>query len=134
MAKLPETPEQWEKIKKEFIKKFRVEDTPETWTFVLSQLQNTKMPELEFDYTNVYNHYKRYKIAEVLQKEKVVYLQELQSKLEEKVKAFNEQQGLGDEGTSPRELGGDVSGGSLDSQGILSGVPEAEAGMVQPHS
>lgn len=133
MQKLPETPEQWEKIKKEFIKKFRVEDTPETWTFLLSQLQNTKMPELEFDYTIVHNHYKRYKIAKLLQDEKQVYLKALQDKLEQKVKAFNEQQGLVNEGTSPQS-GNDVSIGSHDIERVMSGLPETEAGLVQPHS
>lgn len=79
---LPKNKDEWEVIKQEFLN-LDLEDKPETWTFIISQLQNTKMPELSFDYETVLNHYKRWKIAEVLQKEKLVYIEQLKDKLKE---------------------------------------------------
>lgn len=101
--KLPENKEEWEVIKLKFAKLACLEDTPETWTFILSQLQNTKMPELTFDYTSVINHYKRWKIAEVLQKEKMIYLQQLQDKLKDKIEALGEPENGSSSSDLPRE-------------------------------
>lgn len=91
--KLPETKPEWDLVKQQFID-IGVEDQPESWTFILSQLQNTKMPDLEFDYTYVFNHYKRWKLAEVLQTEKMGYVEELQAKVEASLQAQREAQAL----------------------------------------
>lgn len=115
MRKLPETKQEWEKIKASFLKMKDVEDIPETWTFILSQLQGVKMPELEFDPKIIWAHYKRWKIAKVLQDEKTVYIAELQAKL----KKLMEEQG---DGTS-------VHAGASDLKGELPGLSSPEERM-----
>jgi len=128
-SNLPESKKEWEKIKTTFKKK-GIEDTPEAWTFVLSQLQNTKMPELKFSYENVIAHFKRFKIAKVLQDEKTVYLMELQRKAEEKIKALTEEMGK-DEGISPSEHTEHMQDGTHHSEGELPPLPDSEEGVVQ---
>lgn len=78
---MPESKTEWEWLKDLFLNKFGVEDTPETWTFIISQIQNVKMPELTFMPETIHAHYKRWKIAKVLQDEKTVYITQLQDKL-----------------------------------------------------
>ena len=85
--KIPESKEEWEDVKTRFLNTFKLKDDPSTWTFILSQLQNVKMPELSFSPNSVFDHYKRFLIAKVLQDEKTVYIEELKRKLES---AFNE--------------------------------------------
>lgn len=119
--KLPETTKEWESIKKLFLKKKGIEDTPETWTFVISQLQGTKMPELEFDLEDIWKHYKRWKIAKVLQDEKMVYIAQLEAKLKSQIEAMNE-------GISSHA---DMREGSLDPERELSTMSATQEGMVQ---
>lgn len=99
---LPENKESWERIKRLFLT-LGVEDVPESWTFILSQLQNTKMPELMFNYINVFSYYKRWKIAKVIQDEKAVYIQLLEDKLKAHMDAIKSQ-GDGENGASDIEL------------------------------
>lgn len=122
MTFLPETKEQWELIKEQFLTMKDIEDTPETWTFILSQLQGTKMPELMFDTDLVWHHYKRWKIATVLQNEKQVYIEQLKAKLIEGV-----QRALGKE---HGESSPDVPEGSFHSEGDVPALPILETGMV----
>ncbi len=128
--KLPETKKEWETIKKMFLKKFRVEDSPETWTFILSQLQNTKMPELEFKPEFVFAHYKRWKLTKILQDEKTVYIQALQTKLEEKIKAFNDKEAE-NERTSQSEHTEHLLNGAFHSEGDVPPLPANEEALVQ---
>lgn len=130
LRKIPETKEEWEEIKAEFILSCPdIEDSPETWTFILSQLQGVKMPELFFDYNVIYAYYKRWKIAKLLQDEKAVYIQELEVKLKDKFEALAklqaEEQALNGNGSSP-----ELPSGTQDIRSSLQGVSEDEAGMV----
>lgn len=127
---LPETKEQWEKLKHKFLSLPDVEDSPETWTFVLSHLQGIKMPLIYFDMQDVWLHYKRWKIAKVLQDEKVVYIQALQAKLDEKMKEMIKE--LGSEGTP--SSGEQVSSGSSNSEGVVPTLPVSQENLVQPTS
>lgn len=129
MPKLPETKQEWEKIKKYFLSKHKIEDSPETWTFILSQLQNTKMPDLDFKYEVVFAHYKRWKIAKVLQDEKTVYIQELEAKLKAQMELMA-QQGEGHEGASPSEHTEHMPDGSHHFEGELPPLPDLEEGVV----
>lgn len=131
MAKLPENKQEWEIFKAEFIE-MGLEDAPETWTFVLSQLQNTKMPELQFDPKNVLAHYKRWKIAKVLQDEKAVYIAQLQDKLKAKLESLEKE--MSNEGASSQQAGaGPLREGAPDIQGDVPGLPEPSEAVVHPH-
>lgn len=126
---LPETKEEWEEVKRAFKEQYRVEDTPETWTFIISQLQNTKMPELEFSMDEVFKHYMRWKIAKVLQDEKTVYIKQLEDKLREHLKATEAQ----NEGTSlPADSSEPMQCGSFCAQGDVPPLPTDQEGLVQP--
>lgn len=126
-CELPETKEEWEKLKHRFLSLPDVDDTPETWTFVLSHLQGIKMPAVYFDMQDVWLHYKRWKISKVLQDEKVVYIQMLQDKLNEKMKEMAKE--LGNEGIP--SSGEQMPSGSPDSEGIVPLLPIAEENLVQ---
>lgn len=129
MRMLPTTKEGWESVKRDFLKNFAVEDTPETWTFILSQLQNTKMPELEFDPALIWQHYMRWKIAKVLQDEKTVYIKQLEDKLREHLTATEAQ----DEGTSlPADSSEPMQCGSFCAQGDVPPLSTDQEGLVQP--
>lgn len=126
---LPQTKAEWEKFKEYFLDAYQdVDDMPETWTFILSQLQGVKMPELDFDPYEIYRHFKRWKIAKVLQDEKIVYLAQLQDKLKEKIEALQKAEAEKNGEPSLSEHSEHVSSESPDIQGDvppLSGVEEA---------
>lgn len=129
---LPENKEQWEAVKKRFMDT-GIEDTPESWTFILSQLQNTKMPELVTSFNFIINHYRRWKIAKVLQDEKTVYIAALQDKLKEKIEAMTKEM-AGAEPTSEPDHVNDLPIGPLNSEGPVPRLPEAEERVVQSPS
>jgi hypothetical protein len=123
---IPSTKEEWNLLKETLIL-CKVEDSPETWTFILSQLQGIKMPDLDYDIETLIAYYKRWKIAKVLQDEKAVYIEELQVKLKEKMESFAlANPGVADEGTSP-STGSDILPiGTQHPEGELPGVPETQ--------
>jgi hypothetical protein len=97
--KLPESKEEWAELKLYLSKD--IKDTPEDWLFILNQLQNTKMPEIQVNIEHLINSYRRWKIAAVLQDEKLVYMKEIQAKLEQKAQEMAKEDGATDvpEGT-----------------------------------
>lgn len=127
---IPDTLEKWEAIKKQFLEIYKVEDAPETWTFVLSQLQNVKMPELEFSAYDIWAHYKRWKIAKVLQDAKTVYIGELEAKLKEKLEALAKQEAETNGSPSPAEHPEHMSSGAFYSEGDVPALPTVKEGMV----
>jgi len=121
---IPDTKEGWESLKAHLMQEHGLEDSPETWTFVLSQLQGVKMPQLIVNIIDIVNFYKRWKISEVLQKEKTIYIEALQSKLE---KAIKEAQEVAGEGATPSS---DVPSGSQQPEGIVQTLPDAKEVVV----
>jgi hypothetical protein len=80
---LPETKEQWLELKAILINTYGLIDEPQTWTLVLSKIQGVPMPELTMSFLTLVGHYKRWKIAGVLQAEKLVYIKQLEDRLTE---------------------------------------------------
>lgn len=95
--KLPVSKQEWLEIKDILMRDHGLEDDPKTWIFVLSQIQNTKMPDLETDYETVVNHYHRWKIASVLQDQKLIEIEKLQSKLKEEAEKMAKDEHHGSE-------------------------------------
>lgn len=128
MHAIPSTKEEWESIKKELIESYRLEDKPETWTFVLSQIQGVTMPELQFSLPRIVAFYRRWKIAAVLQAEKAVYIQALEDKLRAELEA------RANEGTPSQEDGAgsvrDMPEGASDLPRGMQSMPEPSEGMV----
>jgi len=121
------------KPKKYLIEQKGLEDKPETWTFILSQLQGIKQPLLRGDMRELVAYYKRWKIAAVLQAEKLVYIQELNAKLEALARAQVEAK---DDGTTPPQpdTGSDVLGGTSHTEGLLPPLPEPKKDVVSTPS
>lgn len=127
---IPETKEEWQGLK-DFLIERKLEDKPETWTFILSQLQGVQMPVLTMRLTLLIAAYKRWKIAAVLQAEKLVYLQELEAKLRDKLEEVakqNEGAPQQEEWTHP--IGG-MREGPSDISGAVPILSTSEEAVVQ---
>ena len=125
---IPETKEEWEALKALLIEK-GLEDSPETWTFILSQLQGVKMPELSTTMSELTAHYKRWKIAKLLQDEKAVYLSQLQDKLKQKMEELIKLE-KENEGASPSDISSELPVGAQHIPGDMQELSEAKEGMV----
>lgn len=91
---LPNSKEEWEVIKSIFLRDYGIIDEPQSWLFILSQIQNVKMPELSTSYQTITAYYKRWKIGAILQDQKTIELEKLNAILEEKVKALAKEEEL----------------------------------------
>lgn len=123
---IPETKEEWEALKDLLIFDYGLEDKPETWTFVLSHLQGVKMPVLTILVRDIVDHYKRWKIAAVLQTEKMVYIEQLKDKLNKCMEA------VASNGSTPS--GEQVQSGASDSEGIVPILPTPQENLVSEPS
>lgn len=111
---LPHTKEEYEIIKRTLIDKYGLIDEPQTWVFVISQIQNVKMPDLCGSYDSIVSHYKRWKIGAVLQDQKNIAIQAFEAILKEKteqaIKELSEKEAHsvgGKEDDLPIQLNGD---------------------------
>lgn len=128
---LPENKQEWESLKKYLLHEYKdMEDSPETWTFILSQIQGVKMPNLTMQTQVLYAYYKRWKIAKVLQDEKTVYIKQLEDKLREKIEALQSEAKNEGNASSNEADSGDVQCGPSHSEGELPTLSGPEENMV----
>jgi len=88
---LPQTKEEFEKIKSILISTYDLEDTPQVWYTVASHMTALHPQKIKQSYEAMANVAKRMKINGVLQDQKILAEQELRAKMEELAKKAAEE-------------------------------------------
>jgi hypothetical protein len=113
--RLPQTPEEFDRIKKILIETYNLEDSPQVWYTVASHMASTHPAEIKRSYEALANIAKRMKINGILQDQKLLAEKALKDKMEELAKkAAEEAQKL----EAPQEVSNneDVQAGTHDPQ------------------
>lgn len=116
--RLPETKEELERMRETLIQYFGVDEAPETWYTVYSEITGTCRTNMRRSLKELANVARRLHVNQIVQDHKVLASEAIRAKLEEKLKEV------------VSEEGSDVREGASDIQGKLQTLREAPERMV----